>query len=106
MELNTEQQQAVDAVGNVIIIAPPGSGKTKTLISKAQTLLQSPENRICMVTFTRNAAMEMTERLNDPDNRTQVSTFHSIAFKQLVSIGIDVIPMSGFEQREIIKKAN
>lgn len=67
-ELNVRQQEAVEAADRAVaVIAGPGAGKTKTLISRLTYLLEerhiSPEE-ITAVTFTNKAAEEMQTRLN------------------------------------------
>jgi len=66
-ELNAKQNQAVTSDGKrLLVLAGAGSGKTKTLLSKLNYLIEekgvNPGN-ILAVTFTRNAANEMTDRL-------------------------------------------
>lgn len=91
--LNTKQRQAVESPSNerLQIIAGPGTGKTKVLISRVAYLLIkeriSPQ-RIIVTTFTKKAANEMIERLKEllGDSPIQVDklligTFHSICFR-------------------------
>lgn len=81
-ELNPEQRQVALHSGHCLSIACPGSGKTKMLATKAATLLNDGE-RVCAVTFTRDAALELRERtmkLADPRGKARllVGTFHSV----------------------------
>lgn len=83
--LNKSQKQAVDAIeGSVMVVAGPGTGKTKTLTLRIANILLktqiNPEN-ILALTFTEAAAHEMRKRLltiigNDA-YRVDITTFHS-----------------------------
>lgn len=100
-ELNPEQRKAAEAIeGPVLILAGPGSGKTRVIAHRVAYLIKvcgvSPHN-IISVTFTNKAAREMTERLSNlvsasVDNIT-VGTFHSICARILriegKAIGLD-----------------
>lgn len=65
--LNPKQHQAViDENKRILVLAGAGSGKTKTLLQKIIYLIEekgvSPSN-ILAITFTKNAANEMIDRL-------------------------------------------
>lgn len=90
MQLNADQQAAVDCDGHCLVVACPGSGKTRVIVIKIAALLRKHEkSRVCAVTFTRDAAQELKHRLlQDIDSetvnrRTRVGTFHSLAIRQL-----------------------
>lgn len=84
--LNDAQAKAAQYEdGPQIVLAGPGTGKTRVIISRVQDLLlrqrHEPES-ILAVTFTNKAAGELRERLSrdtDPDlvDRINTSTFHS-----------------------------
>ncbi len=85
-ELNPEQRAAVTAPsGPVLVLAGPGSGKTRVLTHRLAHLVQeklAAPWQIMAVTFTNKAAREMrqrTERLLDADLQgLPIGTFHSL----------------------------
>ena len=90
--LNPEQRDAVTTLtGPLIVVAGPGSGKTRVLTHRIALLVASNTAepwQILAVTFTNKAAEEMRERvaglLPDVDPRRMwVSTFHSFCAKFL-----------------------
>jgi DNA helicase-2/ATP-dependent DNA helicase PcrA len=90
-QLNDHQRQAVEHPdGRLLIVAGPGTGKTRTLTMRIAHLMMnkdvSPDN-ILAVTFTRKAAREMQQRLRailgDARKCPLVATFHSLCFKIL-----------------------
>ena len=90
--LNEDQQQAVDlSHGHLMIVAGPGTGKTRTLTHKIAQLIQNGSNtdRMLAVTFTNKAAMEMKTRLEgllSADCRLPfVGTFHALGYHILKS---------------------
>lgn len=89
--LNDAQRQAVCApLGNVLVLAGAGSGKTRVLVHRIAWLL-SAENvtpyGILAVTFTNKAAGEMRHRIEHllgiPAGGMWVGTFHGIAHRLL-----------------------
>lgn len=83
--LNPEQKKAVTQThGPVMVIAGPGSGKTRVLTFRLAYLIQQgikPYN-ILSLTFTNKAAREMTERISqlvgDEVRKVWSGTFHSV----------------------------
>ena len=85
IQLNPEQQKAVHhSKGPLMIVAGPGTGKTRTLTHKIARLIKSGLNvdRMLAVTFTNKAAKEMQERLNTSLGNAFplpfVGTFHAL----------------------------
>lgn len=85
--LNAGQSQAVQAKdGPTLVIAGPGSGKTRVLTNRVAYLIEARRvlpYRIMAVTFTNKAAREMRDRLGHIVGEAQVKevamgTFHSI----------------------------
>ncbi len=64
--LTSSQQAALDAKGNVLVMAGAGTGKTKTLVECCCALLEGGNalDEILMVTFTEAAAAEMRHRIH------------------------------------------
>jgi len=84
-ELNDNQREAVLwEDGPMLVLAGPGSGKTKVLTMRAARLLQEkPNASVLALTFTTKAADEMRERLDQllggRATRAHLCTFHSFA---------------------------
>ncbi|BBB93476.1 MAG TPA: UvrD-helicase domain-containing protein [Methylomusa anaerophila] len=91
--LNKEQWEAVSSPGQAIaVIAGPGTGKTKTLVSRIAYLVEQCDihpAQITAVTFTNKAAHEMRSRLEQhfgdkqTANAMTIGTFHSICLQIL-----------------------
>ena len=89
--LDADQRRAVESVtGPLLIVAGPGSGKTRTLTRRIAHLVTNhavPPARCLAVTFTRRAAGEMRDRLRTllPDawERVPLHTFHSLGLSIL-----------------------
>ncbi len=76
------QQTAIEAPTPALIVAGPGSGKTSTLIGRVEYMvhdLNVQPQHILALTFSRKAAQEMEERLQQVIIGTlpKVSTFHA-----------------------------
>ncbi|NJP06472.1 MAG: UvrD-helicase domain-containing protein [Chloroflexaceae bacterium] len=90
--LNPMQQQAVEAVdGPVLVLAGPGSGKTRVLTYRVAHLIDQvgiEPSRILAVTFTNKAARQLNERLTELIGTAEtgaltIGTFHSLCSRFL-----------------------
>ncbi|WP_429501027.1 ATP-dependent helicase (plasmid) [Robbsia andropogonis] len=86
--LNARQREVVELRRNSVAIACPGAGKTTTIATKAAMLLQESNARVGAVTFSKDAATELRERIRklagrDAKERLLAGTFHSLAYKQI-----------------------
>jgi len=84
-KLNENQRKAVEwQDGPLLVLAGPGSGKTRVLTLRVARLLEEHEDAaVLALTFTNKAAAEMRERvdqlLGHHGDRAQLSTFHAFA---------------------------
>jgi DNA helicase-2/ATP-dependent DNA helicase PcrA len=95
--LNPLQRQVVTHQGPPLIVqAGPGTGKTRALTHRLAYLLkerQVPPASILALTFTRQAAREMSDRVHQllPDfpglERCTLGTFHALGLKLLAEQG-------------------
>ena len=88
---NPEQLDAVFEQGHCVVLAGPGSGKTKTLtIAMARALLEDVEEPrgIACITYNNECAIELETRLSGlgitPDDRVFIGTVHSFALTQVI----------------------
>lgn len=103
--LNSAQRAAVSSPAPILqVLAPPGSGKTKTLTARVAYLLSHygyrPQDVICC-TFTIKASREMRERIarligDDVQSKLILGTFHSICRRYLVGYGHLIGLQKGF----------
>lgn len=84
--LNSKQKQAVQTTdGALVIIAGPGTGKTKVITERIAGIVHSGvDPRKCLaITFTRRAANELRERLATTAATVNATTFHALGIEIL-----------------------
>ena len=87
-DLTETQREAVEHIeGPLLILAGPGSGKTRVVTHRIANLLQHgvPSRHILALTFTNKAADEMRSRVDDlaPGESVWISTFHRFCARLL-----------------------
>lgn len=89
-KLNTEQKKAAEFQGkHLLVLAGAGTGKTKTIIARAEYLLKNnvSPRKIAILSFTRKSAAEIAERLkssvgsNIDKQAITGKTFHSWCYE-------------------------
>src|SRR5881628_1441070 len=118
--LNPKQQEAVSAGdGPLLVLAGPGSGKTRVLTHRVAWLIarrRVPPWKIVAVTFTNKAAREMKERLvhligEQGMAKLTIGTFHAICARWLridgKHLGIDnnFVIYDSADQQTAVKQA-
>ena len=91
LRTNAGQWKAYESKKNCVILAGPGSGKTKTITIKIARLLDEElrrPQRLACITYSNECVRELRSRLSSlgVDDRRQilVSTIHSFALNEIV----------------------
>jgi DNA helicase II / ATP-dependent DNA helicase PcrA len=123
--MDDNQALAVAATeGPVLIIAGPGSGKTRTLVNRTVHLILErdiPPSRILISTFTRKAAAELETRIAEAMrdeaaaagrpvniNDLHVGTMHSLfigilqKYREQAGLGREIRMLEDFEQQYLV----
>jgi DNA helicase II / ATP-dependent DNA helicase PcrA len=108
----TEMQTRIiqKTVGNTVVVASPGSGKTTVLTEHIVHQLRGTETdarTVMMITYTRQAAGELKQRLQHHGrdlgmsnlHALRIGTFHAEAFRMLLQTGFKVPPVLGTNQQ-------
>ena len=114
--LTETQREAVEHFeGPLLVLAGPGSGKTRVITHRIARLIErgvSPR-RMLALTFTNKAAEEMAHRVESlvPGSRVWVSTFHRFCarllreYSELVGLHNNFTIFDTDDQRGVIKRA-
>lgn len=84
MKYNENQLKAINANGNIVVVASAGSGKSSVIVARVKRMIEDgvdPSSILC-ITFSRKAKDNLIERLND--DTVNVETFHSFALKVII----------------------
>ena len=97
---NPEQAAAVVEKGHCVVLAGPGSGKTKTLTTAmARALIEDiPDPRgVACITYNNDCAIELETRLArlgiTPGDRAFIGTVHSFALSQVIGPYARCVPI-------------
>lgn len=111
-ELNEQQMTSVTADPNraIIVVASPGSGKTRVLVERVAYLVEDCDidpDDVLVTTFTRRAADEMKIRLEpligDRVNGLRIGTIHSVCLRILREERMSRELIRDNEQRSILR---
>jgi DNA helicase-2/ATP-dependent DNA helicase PcrA len=88
---NPKQWEAFQVEGHCVVLAPPGSGKTKLLTTRVAsdllTKIPQPHGAAC-ITLTNPAADELRRRMQDlgvePRSTLFIGTVHSFALRRII----------------------
>jgi superfamily I DNA/RNA helicase len=82
---NNSQLKAIESLDQYIVIkAPPGSGKTRTMVGAIQHYQEQGKNKnIVAMTFTVKATEELRDHFPLSQNYLTIATIHSWSYQQL-----------------------
>jgi len=92
MKLTQEQREAVEYERNALVVACPGSGKTRTIVAKllqCVATVRETARRIACITYTNAAVHEIESRLRTlgamgDEELCEISTIHSFCLTEIL----------------------
>ncbi len=95
IKLDPQQQKCVTTDSkSVLVLAGPGSGKTRCIVERAAHLIENCKvapSELILLTFSRRAAGEMRERIEERigfnAKKIKINTFHATALSLLHQFG-------------------
>lgn len=80
------QEKIINTHGNLIVSASAGTGKTFTMVKKiAKELAENKTHKvIAAITFTKKAAQEIKERMNEDIEQCFIGTNNSFAIEEII----------------------
>jgi DNA helicase-2/ATP-dependent DNA helicase PcrA len=91
IQADDNQKQAYESQENTVVIAGPGSGKTRVLALKAVTLARVTVKKPCgiaLISFSRETVRELKKRLRlynfKPGNRDFIGTVHTFSLIHVI----------------------
>lgn len=102
MELTRQQNDILNATGNIRINAVAGSGKTTTVIEYARRI---PKNKtILYLAFNKSVKMEAQKRFNECGlQNVRIETAHSLAFSHVVASSHYKVKANGYQTSELVQ---
>lgn len=111
MSLNAKQKHAVTCEDHCLVVACPGSGKSRVVVEKVKHITDThPDPKIIVTTFSREGSNELKHRLakrigEENANKVFVSTFHSLALNHLKRHRIRFRIAKESESRDFLQRA-
>ena len=101
--MNDKQTKVIHAQDrNIMLIAAAGSGKTTVLIHRIKNILKTQDpKKILAITFTKKAAIEMRERLNN--TLVDVFTFDALCYYYVYDGNFSIYDEDIFPKEELLK---
>lgn len=88
---NPDQWKAYESSGNCVVLAGPGSGKTKLLVTKIAKMLNEdirPPHGLACITYSTECAREIKRRLSDlgiePKRNIYIGTVHGYCLNHVI----------------------